>query len=153
MFLHFFPPRIGIPNSICSMKPEVGHCKMDLTRFYYDHKTKTCKKFSFGGCGGNENNFETKKDCWDTTRQCRHIGWVINVYFKIKVISTNITVHMIVTWHQKPDFVRLRFLNFTSTLKAELAKNSFIVDVGVIRTNSKQKRIAWKLVLHNGKSY
>lgn len=34
-----------------------------MPRFYYDNATKKCEKFIYGGCGGNENNFETKMKC------------------------------------------------------------------------------------------
>eukprot|EP00111_Clytia_hemisphaerica_P019665 TCONS_00058019-protein len=45
--------------------PEKGFatCRGNFTNFYYNDKEKECQKFFYNGCGGNENNFQTKKDC------------------------------------------------------------------------------------------
>ncbi|XP_040208267.1 papilin-like [Rana temporaria] len=50
-------------QSVCDQPSETGLCKMHIDRYYYDKKTGTCKPFVYGGCGGNENNFATQKDC------------------------------------------------------------------------------------------
>jgi hypothetical protein len=42
---------------------ESGVCDAIIPRFHFDPEDRACKEFLFGGCGGNENNFETKKDC------------------------------------------------------------------------------------------
>ena len=51
----------------CSEKSERGPCSSSYTRFYYDESTQKCNTFSFSGCGGNGNNYETESDC---TRRC-----------------------------------------------------------------------------------
>ena len=38
-------------------------CQLNVTRFYYDFKSSTCKKFTYSGCFGNANNFETIEEC------------------------------------------------------------------------------------------
>jgi len=48
---------------ICQLPMKTGMCKADMKRFYYDADTKTCKSFTYGGCGGNGNNFETMEEC------------------------------------------------------------------------------------------
>jgi hypothetical protein len=47
----------------CSSEPEKGPCRARIPRYYYDQDYKTCKRFIYGGCGGNSNNYPTKKDC------------------------------------------------------------------------------------------
>ncbi|XP_077192222.1 uncharacterized protein LOC143836618 [Paroedura picta] len=50
----------------CRLPPERGPCKASLTHYYYDVGRKACVKFTYGGCGGNSNNFETKEECEKT---------------------------------------------------------------------------------------
>ncbi|KAJ7305056.1 hypothetical protein JRQ81_010854 [Phrynocephalus forsythii] len=55
----------------CELPLDVGMCKADFPRFYFDHRTKSCKPFKFGGCNGNANNFLTMDDC---VRKCGDAG-------------------------------------------------------------------------------
>ena len=48
---------------MCTMPLAKGACQATLRRFYFDREAGTCKLFIFGGCQGNENNFETMDDC------------------------------------------------------------------------------------------
>lgn len=48
---------------ICALPSELGPCRARFDRFYYDAGSNSCKKFTFGGCEGNENNFQAKSDC------------------------------------------------------------------------------------------
>ena len=38
-------------------------CKAAITKYYFDRATDECKKFIYGGCGGNENRFDTLEQC------------------------------------------------------------------------------------------
>ncbi|XP_055944337.1 carboxypeptidase inhibitor SmCI-like [Argiope bruennichi] len=54
--------------SDCNLPKETGPCFGYFPRYYYDPKTNTCKKFIYGGCGGNRNNFWTQEECQDKCR-------------------------------------------------------------------------------------
>ena len=48
---------------ICSQKKDAGICPGNVPRFYFDKQLGRCGLFSYGGCGGNSNNFETQDQC------------------------------------------------------------------------------------------
>ena len=47
---------------ICELKPDVGLCKGNITRYYFDETTNSCHEFIWGGCGGVV-PFETLPRC------------------------------------------------------------------------------------------
>ena len=49
----------------CTLPSEVGPCDGDFPRFFHNPATRQCERFSFGGCSGNRNNFETLAECQD----------------------------------------------------------------------------------------
>ncbi|XP_022254658.1 WAP, Kazal, immunoglobulin, Kunitz and NTR domain-containing protein-like, partial [Limulus polyphemus] len=53
------------PRAHCSLPKEQGPCNWYVRRYYYSPYYNQCLQFTYGGCGGNENNFDTKKDCED----------------------------------------------------------------------------------------
>jgi len=44
-------------TSVCILPKQPGLCKAYIPRYYYDSKLGMCKKFIYGGCGANGNNF------------------------------------------------------------------------------------------------
>nr|XP_006114878.1 tissue factor pathway inhibitor isoform X1 [Pelodiscus sinensis]XP_025036336.1 tissue factor pathway inhibitor isoform X1 [Pelodiscus sinensis] len=62
----FKPPHIP---SLCMTPAERGLCKADEKRFFYNYSTRKCHPFSYSGCGGNENNFTSKKSCLKTCKK------------------------------------------------------------------------------------
>ena len=47
----------------CLRRPEIGSCTNNMTRYYYDVNCDCCRQFSYSGCDGNRNNFETENSC------------------------------------------------------------------------------------------
>lgn len=51
-------------SQVCEQKPfEVGMCKAAFPRWSFNQETSMCEEFTYGGCNGNKNNFETKEEC------------------------------------------------------------------------------------------
>lgn len=47
----------------CSLDKSEGPCLLNLTRFYYDDLSHSCKAFRYSGCKGNANNFVQLDTC------------------------------------------------------------------------------------------
>lgn len=66
-WLSFFYVECSIYLSLsveaCAAAPEPGPCKGLLQRHFYNSTSMSCQMFSYHGCGGNQNNFKTKKRC------------------------------------------------------------------------------------------
>lgn len=50
-------------QKMCNQSIESGMCMAYMERFAYHPEKDQCEMFIYGGCGGNENNFLTKKEC------------------------------------------------------------------------------------------
>jgi hypothetical protein len=53
----------GDAGTICNLPPETGECDAAITRYFHDPATRTCRAFTYGGCGGNDNNFASIDEC------------------------------------------------------------------------------------------
>uniref|UniRef100_M0QRU4 Kunitz-Dr11 n=1 Tax=Desmodus rotundus TaxID=9430 RepID=M0QRU4_DESRO len=67
------PPRRKIKTGYrvpywCLTPADRGLCSANIRRFYYNPSTRKCTQFKYSGCGGNENNFTSKRSC---LRACR----------------------------------------------------------------------------------
>lgn len=55
----------GKPN-FCFLEEDPGICRGLITRYFYNNQSKQCEQFKYGGCLGNQNNFETLDACRST---------------------------------------------------------------------------------------
>ncbi|XP_058045026.1 tissue factor pathway inhibitor isoform X1 [Ahaetulla prasina] len=54
---------LSLLPSLCVMPMDRGLCKANEKRFFYNQTAGRCRPFSYTGCGGNENNFTSRKAC------------------------------------------------------------------------------------------
>merc|ERR1719249_455607 len=48
----------------------MGDCDAAFPSYYFDKNTKSCQEFTYGGCGGNANNFMTEEECNNAAEKC-----------------------------------------------------------------------------------
>nr|XP_040131090.1 kunitz-type protease inhibitor 1 isoform X2 [Ictidomys tridecemlineatus] len=47
----------------CLASNKVGRCRGSFPRWYYDPTEQICKRFTYGGCLGNKNNYLREEEC------------------------------------------------------------------------------------------
>ncbi|KAK5851892.1 hypothetical protein PBY51_023409 [Eleginops maclovinus] len=52
----------------CKAAPDTGPCFGLHQRYYYNSSSMSCELFKYGGCMGNQNNFENEREC---LQRCR----------------------------------------------------------------------------------
>lgn len=50
-------------KDVCDQPRVIGPCRAAVPRWYYNKETSRCTSFTYGGCQGNGNNFETLEQC------------------------------------------------------------------------------------------
>lgn len=47
----------------CFLYQDRGNCSNMSSKYFYDRQDGVCKQFMYGGCGGNDNRFDSKQEC------------------------------------------------------------------------------------------
>ncbi|XP_052756348.1 papilin isoform X3 [Galleria mellonella] len=55
-------------QDICQLPMMSGPCDQSQMKWFYNPATDSCSRFTYGGCEGNGNRFDTEEDC---ERRCR----------------------------------------------------------------------------------
>ncbi|KAG6445055.1 hypothetical protein O3G_MSEX003697 [Manduca sexta] len=58
-----FLPRVQ--GKTCLLKPDGGPCRAEIIMYYFDPATMACSTFTWGGCQGNGNRFDSREQCLD----------------------------------------------------------------------------------------
>ncbi|KAM3955376.1 inducible serine protease inhibitor 2-like [Aphomia sociella] len=50
-------------DPICNLPLTAGMCRAEFHKYGYDTSLRACREFVYGGCHGNQNNFNTLAEC------------------------------------------------------------------------------------------
>ena len=49
----------------CRRNADTGPCKGNFKKWYFSTRTQKCAQMAYGGCGGNNNQFDSEQQCID----------------------------------------------------------------------------------------
>uniref|UniRef100_A0A8B9G3P3 BPTI/Kunitz inhibitor domain-containing protein n=1 Tax=Amazona collaria TaxID=241587 RepID=A0A8B9G3P3_9PSIT len=52
------------PPEQCLVPALTGPCRAAFPRWFYSPRDGTCRRFTYGGCRGNRNNYGSREECW-----------------------------------------------------------------------------------------
>jgi hypothetical protein len=63
MEIYIFFPISSSDANLCDLPERSGRCYAAFPRFYFNKTKGECLPFTYGGCDGNGNRFDTKRQC------------------------------------------------------------------------------------------
>ncbi|KAH8353538.1 hypothetical protein KR084_011719 [Drosophila pseudotakahashii] len=74
VFIAFMASAFALKNAICGLPHSRNgdgkiSCEAYIPSWSYDNNHNECIKFTYGGCGGNDNRFNSKENCEDKCLQ------------------------------------------------------------------------------------
>lgn len=70
-YLSLFSFGFSLSIEACKASPDTGPCFGIQERYYYNSSSMSCELFKYGGCLGNQNNFQNEREC---LQRCRTEG-------------------------------------------------------------------------------
>ena len=71
-FLNSYLTVVWFLRAVCSLRKDAGPCLDYTALWYYDAETAICRRFLYGGCGGNRNRFGTARQCREHCAAAEH---------------------------------------------------------------------------------
>lgn len=53
-------------GDVCYLPPDVGPCDAAIPRYFFNPNAGECELFTYGGCNGNGNNYESYTECMNS---------------------------------------------------------------------------------------
>ncbi|XP_024856616.1 eppin isoform X1 [Bos taurus] len=67
---------LDVDKDVCTLPKVPGPCNAYFVRWWYDQQKETCSSFIYGGCQGNNNNFQSESVCHAICPQRRSVSWL-----------------------------------------------------------------------------